>query len=322
MKVRLLSYAEESEQPNIVVKSRITSVFSVYSDKSCIIEKTTSVNDLLSKLGASLKDNELSVIFAGLSVYSSAKNTLIKALHLKSEISIDILDKLPEDMSAVDKELHSTFPCNSVVFSGADGSYSPFCCRSGKQYILFCPLSEKCLFLIENNISSYLAKICSRPSSDCEQYVKLFRDAADLLYSGSLTCAVANTSTCEVIRSIIGLGGKSAKTFKFSEEKVAPCRCEPQDHIAREAVKAANECNAVFGIAISNIFILKKHDTKQRIVYIAVYDNNNVNVSRIYSDSDDVNVFLKKACCQLFGMLAYSVTELLPVGRNDDFDLF
>lgn len=322
MNIRLMSCSNEAEEPNIAVRAKLMTFFSLYSDKCCTVKKYDSFAQLLPALADSLKSNQLSVIFTGVSDYAEIKNNLIKALHLKSEISVDILEKLPPDMSAVDKELHSTFPLNSVFFPTDNGTYCPFCCRSGKQYILFCPMVGNYIENIENNVAPFLSKIAISPTSEYEPYVKMFKDSAELLSKRSITAAVAKTNTAELIRFPAAIAGKAANSFKFSDIDIPSCDGDPQKYIADVAVRAAQSCNTLIGLAVSNIFSAKKHGAIRRVVYIAVSYENKVNISRVYSDSEDVTHFLKKAVCELFALLSCTVEKLASASGSDEFELF
>lgn len=322
MKISLLSVGEAAEQLNIAYRARIQAVFAVFAQEDCPIRVYPDFKQLLQPLSEALAEKQFTVIFAGSDCFESVKQSLIRALHLKCELSLDIIEQLPGDMSAVRKELHGMFPVNAVVFPSADGMYSAFCTRSGGQYLLLCPLCGNYMHILEQDIYRFLARTVSLPSDAAEPYITLFRRVAAALLERNLTVAVADTQTADFIRTPASMGGRSASCFKFSSTPVSPCDCEPQDHIARAASAAAARCNTVLGAAISNIFLLKRGGVEQYVVYIAVSHETNVTVSRVYSGDLPVRDFLKKAACQLFSLLSCIVEALYDNAEPDDFEVF
>lgn len=322
MKIRLLSVGEQALHLNIALCARICAAFSPFSQTLCSIEHYDGFKQLLLPLSKALAANELTVVFAGEDCYNVVKRSLLRALHLRCELSLDIIEKLPKEMSAVDKELQGMFPVQSQIFPSSNGLYSAFCCRSGAQYLLVCSLAGNYMSVIENEISAYLARTIARPSTDAEDYVRMFRGVAQELCDRNLTVAVASTETANFIKSPAVVSGRLADSFKFSPHAVPSCKGEPQDHIARAAVDAASVCNTLLGIAISNIFILKRHETQQYVVYIAVSHENSVTISRVYSGSQEIKPFLKRAVCELFSLLSCVVEKLYDAVEEDDFDVF
>lgn len=322
MKISLLSVGDAAEQLNIAVRARIQAVFSVFAEEDCPIGQYADFKQLLRPLSDSLADKQFTVVFAGSDCFESVKQSLIRALHLKCELSLDIIEQLPEDMSAVRKELHGMFPVNAVVFPSSDGMYSAFCSRSGTQYLLLCPLCGNYMHVLENDIYRFLSRTVSLPSDAGEPYIMLFRRVASVLSQRNLSVAVAATQTADFVRTPASMGGRNASCFKFSSLPVPPCDCEPQDHTARAASSAASACNTVLGVAMSNIFLLKRNGSEQYVVYIAVAHDTNVTVSRVYSGDLPVKDFLKKTACELFSLLSCIVEALYGNAEPDDFEVF
>ena len=155
-----------------------------------------------------------------------------------------------------------------------------------------------------------------------EPYIMLFRRVASVLSQRNLSVAVAATQTADFVRTPASMGGRNASCFKFSSLPVPPCDCEPQDHTARAASSAASACNTVLGVAMSNIFLLKRNGSEQYVVYIAVAHDTNVTVSRVYSGDLPVKDFLKKTACELFSLLSCIVEALYGNAEPDDFEVF
>lgn len=322
MNIRLFYVGPPEDLPNIVIKARIMAAFNVYADKPCVIEKYEDFRQLLSPLSSALQGSGLVVILPGKSLYETVKRSLISAMHLKCELSLDVIDALPAGMSAVEKELHAMFPLQSKIFYTKNGAYAPFACRSGKQNLVFCPAVNGYVKILETAVTDWLNRMIARPADDAEPYIKMFRLAAASLIRRNLTVAAAATKTVDFIRAPAQISGHLADCIKFSDQEVPTCDCEPQDHTARAAAQAAAACNSVLGMAMSNIFILKKNGYQQYVVYIAVSCDQEVTVSRVYSGDDEVTDFLKKAACEIFSLLNCMVDKLFVANESDDFDVF
>ena len=322
MEIHLLSVGEQALQLNIALRARICAVFSRFTQKPCSMEPYPDFKKLLIPLSKALAAGQMTVIFAGEDCFNEVKRSLLRALHLRCELSLDIIEKLPQQMSAVEKELQGMFPVNAEIFPSADGLYSAFCSCSGAQTLLFCSLIGNYMKVLEEDIADYISRHFALPSSDAEGYVKMFRGAAQELYERNLTAAVACTQTADFIRSPAAISGRLAQSFKFAQTAVPACIGEPQDHIARAAADAAAECNTLLGIAMSNIFLSKRHDRQQYVVYIAVSHENSVTVSRVYSGSLEIKPFLKKAACELFSLLSCVIESQYDKTEIDDFDVF
>lgn len=323
VKIRLLSAGNAPDKLNIALRARLTAVFGPYSDSPCEIAHFSDYGALLSALAVSLDRNELTVVFVGASEGDEIKRSLLRSLHVKCELNLDVLERLPSELSAVEKEMHAMFPVDSEVFPTKDGRYSAFCCRAGENRLLFFPLYADFIRLAERQIACLLPRILTVPSDAGEPYIRLFRSVAKALYDRNVTVAVADTPTADFVKRPAALSGRIAHSFKFATESAVRRDDEtPHEHTAAAAVAAATACNTPLGLAMSNIYVLRKNGIEQYVVYIAASINNRANVSRVYAEGEPVREFLKRAACELFSLLLCSVDGLGEATEDDGFDVF
>ncbi|MBR1811928.1 MAG: hypothetical protein IJ766_09855 [Clostridia bacterium] len=322
MHIRLFSCGAESDLFNIAVKAKTAAVFGSFSDGPCVIESYRDLHAMLPAFAASLNSSDLTVLFAGTDVFYESKQKLFQILHLKCEISVDVLELLSDSLSAVEKEIYSLFPVNAVIFPSADGVHSAFSCRAGKHHFLLCPIAPGFLTLVEHDVMQWLTVRAPLTADRGDPCQKLCRDASDVLYQRHLSVGIADTATSGFIETPVIALGAHGGCFKFSQEKAGQTKGSPQDFTAQLAGNAAWACNTELGIAMSNVYKLQKRGKEQHVVYISVSYDNIVTVSRVYSGDMEMAAFLKKAAGELFSLLVCTVTEYFIKSEIDDFDVF
>ena len=326
MKLRLFSVNTDSVALNLIIKAKISATFRPFSDSGSFFTELPSFQELLHPLSQALAENKLVGIFTALGDYSEIKASLIQALHLKTEQRMDIAEKIlaayPEaDAAGAEVRRHSEFPINADVFSGADGTYSGFCCRCGKQYILLMPFdSERTVTLVRNEITSVLAGINGKllPKDD----ISCFTDLCTVMQNANITTGVASTAASDFIRRPIEKTGCNENLFRFSRRQLPGGDENPAKYAARLAVNAARDSSSLYGIAMTNIYKIVKDELPAMLICTAVSHNGaNADVNCLQSKpGDDVENFLCTAANELFSMLKLKVENDFPDAALADVD--
>lgn len=329
MNIRLFSINSGIVAKNMIIRAKIQARLRGYCDNNPTLEDFADFPSASQAIAQALSENPLVVIFASLGDYSNVKSLLIHSLHLKSEQSLDVLEKIrqhypdvPLDAEATDK--HSLFPVNADIFSCEDGIYSGFCCRAGKKYIMLLPFdADRTAQLLQGRVNTVLQKITGikPPSED----LTIFYDTCKVLRAAHVSVAVANTATADFIKAPLAKSDSYTELFKFSRLGRRSCNENPVKFAAKLAATAAKECSAIMGAAMTNIFKMPAASGTELIVCIAVTYDGKSEVGYVKNKhGDDIENYLADAANELFAMIKSVVESEFSdsEGSERDFETF
>ncbi|MBR5428434.1 MAG: hypothetical protein IK118_08800 [Clostridia bacterium] len=323
MRIRVFYCGEPENAPNIVERASVAAVFAAFCESRCVVEPFDGIDALMPVLLQSLKDEDVSAVYVAPELYLDLKQTVYETLELRTNLSGDILDLLPETLCEEEKHRYALFASATVMFPSEDGVNTAFCTATGSGNFMLIPVTKECVAVTESRIADWFArKTVVAPSPD-EPHVKLCRDAAGALYERHLTMGCANTAAVEYLRNpVLACGEKYAACFKFIDVKSEDRSLSPRELTAFLASRAAWEENTAFGCAMSSVYKIEKEGLVQYLVYISVSVDNEVSLSRVASRGEELSVFLKRAAKELFSLIVCAVTDQPAKPENVDFDVF
>lgn len=311
-KISLLAFVNQPLPRRAIAEYE--SVFAaVYGE--CRFEQFTDSRELFSALAGAFGDSETVVLAAAERHYIEIKKLLFDALRTKTASS----DKIAEALEKADED-QCLMPADAQILVTDDGKYSGFIEKSGKQTLVFLPLSDgrcakvaeelKLVFLpVEKaaesaNTTEPDANGAGEPSAEekCDP-----EEVVALLKERGLSVAVASSKNSPFVFSVLPYDDESDFGDAIFARSVDIERQEDESHgkyIAAMAGCARAKSGASIGAAISNVFRNDDEDSKH-FMLICIADENKARVFKVFSRKGETTQEFIYACVhRLYSALA------------------
>lgn len=281
----------------------------------CRFEQFTDSRELFSALAGAFGDSETVVLAAAERHYIEIKKLLFDALRTKTAFS----DKIAEALEKADED-QCLMPADAQILVTDDGKYSGFIEKSGKQMLVFLPLSDgRCARVAEELKSVFLPvekkeESANTPEPDANSAGELSaeekcdpEEVVELLKERGLSAAVASSKNSPFVFSVLPYDDGSDFDDVIFAQSVDVERQEDESHgeyIAAMAGRARAKSGASAGAAISNVFRNDDEDSKH-FMLICIADENKARVFKVFSRKGETTQEFIYACVhRLYSALA------------------
>lgn len=281
----------------------------------CRFEQFTDSRELFSALAGAFGDSETVVLAAAERHYIEIKKLLFDALRTKTAFS----DKIAEALEKADED-QCLMPADAQILVTDDGKYSGFIEKSGKQMLVFLPLSDgRCARVAEELKSVFLPvekkeESANTPEPDANSAGELSaeekcdpEEVVELLKERGLSAAVASSKNSPFVFSVLPYDDGSDFGDVIFAQSVNVERQEDESHgeyIAAMAGRARAKSGASVGAAISNVFRNDDEDSKH-FMLICIADENKARVFKVFSRKGETTQEFIYACVhRLYSALA------------------
>lgn len=281
----------------------------------CRFEQFTDSRELFSALAGAFGDSETVVLAAAERHYIEIKKLLFDALRTKTAFS----DKIAEALEKADED-QCLMPADAQILVTDDGKYSGFIEKSGKQMLVFLPLSDgRCARVAEELKSVFLPvekkeESANTPEPDANSAGELSaeekcdpEEVVELLKERGLSAAVASSKNSPFVFSVLPYDDGSDFDDVIFAQSVDVERQEDESHgeyIAAMAGRARAKSGASVGAAISNVFRNDDEDSKH-FMLICIADENKARVFKVFSRKGETTQEFIYACVhRLYSALA------------------
>lgn len=281
----------------------------------CRFEQFTDSRELFSALAGAFRDSETVVLAAAERHYIEIKKLLFDALRTKTAFS----DKIAEALEKADED-QCLMPADAQILVTDDGKYSGFIEKSGKQMLVFLPLSDgRCAKVAEELKSVFLSvekkeESANTPEPDANSAGELSaeekcdpEEVVELLKERGLSAAVASSKNSPFVFSVLPYDDGSDFGDVIFAQSVDVERQEDESHgeyIAAMAGRARAKSGASVGAAISNVFRNDDEDSKH-FMLICIADENKARVFKVFSRKGETTQEFIYACVhRLYSALA------------------
>lgn len=281
----------------------------------CRFEQFTDSRELFSALAGAFGDSETVVLAAAERHYIEIKKLLFDALRTKTAFS----DKIAEALEKADED-QCLMPADAQILVTDDGKYSGFIEKSGKQMLVFLPLSDgRCARVAEELKSVFLPvekkeESTNTPEPDANSAGELSaeekcdpEEVVELLKERGLSAAVASSKNSPFVFSVLPYDDGSDFGDVIFAQSVDVERQEDESHgeyIAAMAGRARAKSGASVGAAISNVFRNDDEDSKH-FMLICIADENKARVFKVFSRKGETTQEFIYACVhRLYSALA------------------
>lgn len=281
----------------------------------CRFEQFTDSRELFSALAGAFRDSETVVLAAAERHYIEIKKLLFDALRTKTAFS----DKIAEALEKADED-QCLMPADAQILVTDDGKYSGFIEKSGKQMLVFLPLSDgRCAKVAEELKSVFLPvekkeESANTPEPDANSAGELSaeekcdpEEVVELLKERGLSAAVASSKNSPFVFSVLPYDDGSDFGDVIFAQSVDVERQEDESHgeyIAAMAGRARAKSGASVGAAISNVFRNDDEDSKH-FMLICIADENKARVFKVFSRKGETTQEFIYACVhRLYSALA------------------
>lgn len=281
----------------------------------CRFEQFTDSRELFSALAGAFGDSETVVLAAAERHYIEIKKLLFDALRTKTASS----DRIAEALEKADED-QCLMPADAQILVTDDGKYSGFIEKSGKQMLVFLPLSDgRCARVAEELKSVFLPvekkeESANTPEPDANSAGELSaeekcdpEEVVALLKERGLSAAVASSKNSPFVFSVLPYDDGSDFGEVIFAQSVDVERQEDESHgeyIAAMAGRARAKSGASVGAAISNVFRNDDEDSKH-FMLICIADENKARVFKVFSRKGETTQEFIYACVhRLYSALA------------------
>lgn len=281
----------------------------------CRFEQFTDSRELFSALAGAFGDTETVVLAAAERHYIEIKKLLFDALRTKTASS----DRIAEVLETADED-QCLMPADAQILVTDDGKYSGFIEKSGKQTLVFLPLSDgRCARVAEELKSVFLpvekaAESANTTEPDANSAGELSaeekcdpEEVVALLKERGLSVAVASSKNSPFVFSVLLYDDGSDFGDVIFAQSVDVERQEDESHgeyIAAMAGRARAKSGASIGAAISNVFRNDDEDSKH-FMLICIADENKARVFKVFSRKGETTQEFIYACVhRLYSALA------------------
>ena len=323
MDIKLFSLCNEESPTVDKGKQYILQCARIFSEDCREFSHFTSQKRMLLSISQSLLSSEIIIIAVQEAMYNATKKLLCAALDIKPEENFLVMEQLTAKLNCgkIKQNVYKNnilFPPDAEIFPTRDYINCGFAISSGSQHIIYLPIdTPKADEVVLGSLYDYLVSVCEPEMTQTAfDYRKeaIFKRTATKLSEENVDVSISPENIEHIIAPV--LSKKASHTIRL--EKIFNDFIEPDSKLF--AIKSARTVrdgsNSTLGASISEIL---SDDNGNRFAYIAVADENDTRVLKIYAESDESDERFKSICVDRLMLLLYNYNEL---GTEDDESIF
>ena len=302
---------------------------SVFADAcgECRFERFADSRELFTALAGAFGKTETVVLAVTERYYLQIKKLLFAALRTKTEPSAEIAEVLKNG----DGDF-CLMPADAQILMTDDGKYCGFIEKSGKQTLVFVPLSDGRCAKIAEQLRAVFApgtgaketgKSEDVPEGElCEEEKCNPEEVVELLKERGISVAVATSKNSPFVFSVLPYDDEPDFADVIFAQQADGERREDESHgeyTAAMAGRARLNSGASVGAAISNVFRSDEEDSKH-FMFICIADENKARVFKVYSrKGESTQQFIYACVHRLYSSLAdYAKNGFVLHNVDDD----
>lgn len=306
MKIKTIIFGELSSPSHLKLESVVSNAFSNMTSSECEFASVyNNVQDGMSEIASSLKNNNILVLMADEKLYHEAKRCICKAFKFQMIHSDTVLSKLSNLKNSERYMLHALVPKNATVFHLSDGLFPGFAVRSKSQCIFFLPFSEDRTFItMKKYVFPYISRVYGATLPSFSDYETKYSASvlAKQIEGTDIQIAVSNTPACKYIVH----AGKQIDCFNdhvsyapYDSKKAAKAGVESS------AVNAAEYYECRFG---ASIIENEKDEEGNFSATIVISNRKTATIRSLSSIADESHEdFMNTVVNEFFMMLAHEI---------------
>ncbi len=301
---------------------------SVFADAcgECRFERFADSRELFTALAGAFGKTETVVLAVTERYYLQIKKLLFAALKTKTEPSAEIAEVLKNG----DGDF-CLMPADARILMTDDGKYCGFIEKSGKQTLVFVPLSDGRCAKIAEQLRAVFAPGTGAKETEksedvpegelCEEEKCNPEEVVELLKERGISVAVATSKNSPFVFSVLPYDEPDFADVIFAQQADGE-RQEDESHgeyTAAMAGRARLNSGASVGAAISNVFRSDEEDSKY-FMFICIADENKARVFKVYSrKGESTQQFIYACVHRLYSSLAdYAKNGFVLHNVDDD----
>ena len=302
---------------------------SVFADAcgECRFERFADSCELFTALAGAFGKTETVVLAVTERYYLQIKKLLFAALRTKTESSAEIAEVLKNG----DGDF-CLMPADAQILMTDDGKYCGFIEKSGKQTLVFVPLSDGRCAKIAEQLRAVFAPGTGAKETEksedvpegelCEEEKCNPEEVVELLKERGISVAVATGKNSPFVFSVLPYDDEPDFADVIFAQQADGERREDESHgeyTAAMAGRARLNSGASVGAAISNVFRSDEEDSKY-FMFICIADENKARVFKVYSrKGESTQQFIYACVHRLYSSLAdYAKNGFVLHNVDDD----
>ena len=302
---------------------------SVFADAcgECRFERFADSRELFTALAGAFGKTETVVLAVTERYYLQIKKLLFAALRTKTESSAEIAEVLKNG----DGDF-CLMPADAQILMTDDGKYCGFIEKSGKQTLVFVPLSDGRCAKIAEQLRAVFAPGTGAKETEksedvpegelCEEEKCNPEEVVELLKERGISVAVATGKNSPFVFSVLPYDDEPDFADVIFAQQADGERREDESHgeyTAAMAGRARLNSGASVGAAISNVFRSDEEDSKY-FMFICIADENKARVFKVYSrKGESTQQFIYACVHRLYSSLAdYAKNGFVLHNVDDD----
>lgn len=302
---------------------------SVFADAcgECRFERFADSRELFTALAGAFGKTETVVLAVTERYYLQIKKLLFAALRTKTESSAGIAEVLKNG----DGDF-CLMPADAQILMTDDGKYCGFIEKSGKQTLVFVPLSDGRCAKIAEQLRAVFAPGTGAKETEksedvpegelCEEEKCNPEEVVELLKEREISVAVATGKNSPFVFSVLPYDDEPDFADVIFAQQADGERREDESHgeyTAAMAGRARLNSGASVGAAISNVFRSDEEDSKY-FMFICIADENKARVFKVYSrKGESTQQFIYACVHRLYSSLAdYAKNGFVLHNVDDD----
>lgn len=275
MNNRLSLLAFESEQFDAKAAAGYESIFGG-ADKKAVFERFTDIRAMFSALAKAFEESEAVVLAAPEDHFIQIKKLLFAALKTKTEVSPQLSELCGEDSD------FSVMPVGARILMTEDGKYSGFIQKSGKQILVFLPLSDERYLGLEKTLREEFGG--EEDETDAEEKCNP-EEIVERLRQNGISVAVAASKSSPFVFSVLPQDDEldfSEVIFSRSVDAVRRGNESHKEYAASSAGLVRSQSEATLGVSISNVF-LNQDGEGEFFLLMCIADKERARVFKLFS---------------------------------------
>lgn len=270
-KISLLAF--ESERFDAKAAAGYESIFG-----GAEFERFTDVRAMFNALAKAFNESETVVLAVPEDNFIQIKKLLFAALKTKTEVSPRLAELCGEDSA------FSVMPVDARVLATEDGKYSGFVQKSGKQTLVFLPLSDSRYGELEEGLKETFCGKETVIDADAEEKCNP-EEIVEQLRRDGISVAIAASKSSPFVFSVLPQDDEMDFGDVIFSRSVDSVRREDESHkefIAQTAGMVRTQSDATLGVSISNVF-LNQDGEGEFFLLMCIADKERARVFKLFS---------------------------------------